>query len=269
MNKQLKGFINLQKKITNSLNGNNNHNEIDLLSVFYELKTLIEDKNQFLTSYTFSSDKKEQLFFKKHMKELYANYWFYSELSKIYISLPIMAHEVKPYFLEKVTSLTKFKEQYLLEYAKYCGNGYENDTEIYQKNVWKTHFDSPIPSFMDKQYPHLFPAYFLALERLSTFLLDRINTITTQEETQTNSAITWAGNKTDFATLVYGLHLTNTLGGNKISVQKIADCLSPVFNLQLNSSVSKTISDAKQRKSPKSTIFNEMQTKFEEFCNNQ
>lgn len=267
MNRILKSFILKKNKVLENAQAEKNYNDKAFGSAFCDLSIIISEINQFLHTYEFSTQKKEVAFFKNHMTKLYSEYWFYGELYKLYLRKPFHPDQFQSYFIESGKEYNKYKEKYFFEYAKYCSTLYTYDTDIYKKNIWITKEKNIIYKFMDKDHPHLIPSYMIALDKLTSFLQNKV--VTTALPSTNITSINWQKSKTDLTILVYGLSLTNCFGDKKVSIQTIATILSKSFNIDLGNNISKTISEVKQRKSLQKTILTEMQAKFEEFCNNQ
>lgn len=264
MDRKLKKLLRTQKNIVTALEKNTEYTDRFFAKAYYQIKELIIELNSFLVAYTFDDLRKEQAFFKNQMTNLYADYWYCSELYHLHIQKPIWTEFFQQFFIDSSKKYKNYKTKYADEYAKYCSDAYKQENQIYLKAKWITPKSVHIPSFMDSEHKELFPSYMQALERLLNFFKQMINSTATIPFS--NSMLTWNKSKSDLVILGLALKHSDAFGKDSVSTQRIVGSLSKFFNIEINN-LQKVITDIKNRKNPENNILLNMTTNFNEYIN--
>lgn len=264
MNKKFTLFLETQKNVMDTVKNNTEYTDKFFAKGYYQINELITEINAFLVVYEFESDEIEQLFFKNEMTNLYADYWCCLELYRLYIHKPMWPEHFQQFFIDSSKKYKNYKEQYAHEYAKYCSNAYQKEVDMFLKSTWIGTEPVPISTFMDSEYKHLYPSYMQALERLITFFEQQV--LSTSNTPTLSSELTWHGTKSDLVILGYALKLSNCLGNNPLSNQRIVSALAKFFNIEINNP-QKVIADVKNRKNPENNILTDMTLKFKDYIN--
>lgn len=257
MNKIIKRCLKHQKNINDSFETEKKYNSKVFTKASRQLENLITELNSSLILSESEPSKKELYFFEKHMKNLYSDYYFYNELSKLYIFTPLIPNLKQEYFISSTNKYQQYIWNFFAQYSKYCNN----EIEIFTKETWTTIKTFPC-DFMDSNNPQLFPSYFRAIERLLHFFEYKINSI--YKTPLNESELVWQKSKSELATLIYALALTNCFGTKKIAYQQIANVFSKTFNIEITN-ISKIIAETKNRKNIDDNILSDMALKFKDY----
>lgn len=259
MDKEFKLFLKTQKNIMNTVKNNTEYNDKFFAKAYYQINNLITELNVFLVNYNFDNPKKEQLFFKNQMTNLYSDYWCCLELYRLYIHKPMWSEHFQQFFIDSSKKYKNYKAEYAFEYAKYCSNAYQKESDIYLKSTWITSEQADIPAFMDSAHKHLYPSYMMSLDRLITFFEQKV--ISTSNVPIISSDLTWNKSKADLVILAYALKLSECFGNNTVSNQRIITTLCKVFNIEI-SNPQKIMTDVKNRKNPEVNILSDLTANF-------
>ena len=240
------------KKIENS--------DLNILKKSLEASLVLGDAFQrlrdFITNYTFKSDAEEIEFFKVIKPRLYHRLIYYRKVYNIEMNRPVGVDSQKAYLIDEIKAINRYNNKHSdvtfyyrsgmthLDSLYYLRN--RNDTALYLESF---HYERD-PKFSTNADFKV--AKLLANELLSTYLKGELEALEYVKTAPINPLpsvrLTWQDSKTDLTELIYLLDSKRSFGN--VPLSQLAAYIANVFNIQLDTNLSRTFCDMKLRNNP-------------------
>lgn len=240
------------KKIENS--------DLNILKKSLEASLVLGDAFQrlrdFITNYTFKSDAEEIEFFKVIKPRLYHRLIYYRKVYNIEMNRPVGVDSQKAYLIDEIKAINRYNNKHS-DFVRYYRSGMthldslyylrnRNDTALYLESF---HYERD-PKFSTNADFKV--AKLLANELLSTYLKGELEALEYVKTAPINSLpsvrLTWHDSKTDLTELIYLLDSKRSFGN--VPLSQLAAYIANVFNIQLDTNLSRTFCDMKLRNNP-------------------
>lgn len=221
-----------------------------LADAFKQLKT-------FILPYTFTSEEEEILFFKEIKPRLCFRLIYYRKVYNIEMNRPTGVEMQREYLCDVLNDINKYNGK-RLDFIRYYRSG-------------STHLDSlfflrgkaDTEQYLETFYYELDPDFttncdfkvtkILANDMLSTYLMHEIellnnNGVKTRSSNFPATKKTWMGSKAELQEQIFSWDSAGAFGD--IPLTQLYDYIQNVFNVQLDSNLSRTLSDLKIRNTP-------------------
>lgn len=240
------------KKIENS--------DLNILKKSLEASLVLGDAFQrlrdFITNYTFKSDAEEIEFFKVIKPRLYHRLIYYRKVYNIEMNRPVGVDSQKAYLIDEIKAINRYNNKHS-DFVRYYRSGMthldslyylrnRNDTALYLESF---HYERD-PKFSTNADFKV--AKLLANELLSTYLKGELEALEYVKTAPINPLpsvrLTWQDSKTDLTELIYLLDSKRSFGN--VPLSQLAAYIANVFNIQLDTNLSRTFCDMKLRNNP-------------------
>ena len=240
------------KKIENS--------DLNILKKSLEASLVLGDAFQrlrdFITNYTFKSDAEEIEFFKVIKPRLYHRLIYYRKVYNIEMNRPVGVDSQKAYLIDEIKAINRYNNKHS-DFTFYYRSGMthldslyylrnRNDTALYLESF---HYERD-PKFSTNADFKV--AKLLANELLSTYLKGELEALEYVKTAPINPLpsvrLTWQDSKTDLTELIYLLDSKRSFGN--VPLSQLAAYIANVFNIQLDTNLSRTFCDMKLRNNP-------------------
>lgn len=240
------------KKIENS--------DLNILKKSLEASLVLGDAFQrlrdFITNYTFKSDAEEIEFFKVIKPRLYHRLIYYRKVYNIEMNRPVGVDSQKAYLIDEIKAINRYNNKHS-DFVRYYRSGMthldslyylrnRNDTALYLESF---HYERD-PKFSTNADFKV--AKLLVNELLSTYLKGELEALEYVKTAPINSLpsvrLTWQDSKTDLTELIYLLDSKRSFGN--VPLSQLAAYIANVFNIQLDTNLSRTFCDMKLRNNP-------------------
>ena len=240
------------KKIENS--------DLNILKKSLEASLVLGDAFQrlrdFITNYTFKSDAEEIEFFKVTKPRLYHRLIYYRKVYNIEMNRPVGVDSQKAYLIDEIKAINRYNNKHS-DFTFYYRSGMthldslyylrnRNDTALYLESF---HYERD-PKFSTNADFKV--AKLLANELLSTYLKGELEALEYVKTAPINPLpsvrLTWQDSKTDLTELIYLLDSKRSFGN--VPLSQLAAYIANVFNIQLDTNLSRTFCDMKLRNNP-------------------
>lgn len=256
----MKGFADkLEKEIDNRLKAIEKSN-LNVLKKSLEASLVLGDAFQrlrdFITNYTFKSEAEEIEFFKVIKPRLYHCLIYYRKVYNIEMNRPVGVESQKAYLIDEIKAINRYNNKHS-DFVRYYRSGMthldslyylrnRNDTALYLESF---HYERD-PKFSTNADFKV--AKLLANELLSTYLKGELEALEYVKTAPINSLpsvrLTWQDSKTDLTELIYLLDSKRSFGN--VPLSQLAAYIANVFNIQLDTNLSRTFCDMKLRNNP-------------------
>lgn len=256
----MKIFISaLEKEITGRLK-KIELSDLNILKKSLEASLVLGDAFQrlrdFITNYTFKSDAEEIEFFKVIKPRLYHRLIYYRKVYNIEMNRPVGVDSQKAYLIDEIKAINRYNNKHS-DFVRYYRSGMthldslyylrnRNDTALYLESF---HYERD-PKFSTNADFKV--AKLLANELLSTYLKGELEALEYVKTAPINSLpsvrLTWQDSKTDLTELIYLLDSKRSFGN--VPLSQLAVYIANVFNIQLDTNLSRTFCDMKLRNNP-------------------
>lgn len=240
------------KKIENS--------DLNILKKSLEASLVLGDTFQrlrdFITNYTFKSEAEEIEFFKTIKPRLYHRLIYYRKVYNIEMNRPVGVESQKAYLIDEIKAINRYNNKHS-DFVRYYRSGMthldslyylrnRNDTALYLESF---HYERD-PKFSTNADFKV--AKLLANELLSTYLKGELEALeyvkTASDDSLPSVRLTWQDSKTDLTELIYLLDSKRSFGN--VPLSQLAAYIANVFNIQLDTNLSRTFCDMKLRNNP-------------------
>ena len=210
----------------------------------------------FITNYTFKSDAEEIEFFKVIKPRLYHRLIYYRKVYNIEMNRPVGVDSQKAYLIDEIKAINRYNTK-RSDFVRYYRSGLTHldslyylrgriDTALYLESF---HYERD-PMFSTNADFKV--AKLLANELLSAYLKGELEALEYVKTASTNSLpsvrLTWQDSKTDLTELIYLLDSKRSFGN--VPLSQLAAYIAKVFNIQLDTNLSRTFCDMKLRNNP-------------------
>lgn len=256
----MKGFADkLEKEIDNRLKAIEKSN-LNVLKKSLEASLVLGDAFQrlrdFITNYTFKSEAEEIEFFKVIKPRLYHRLIYYRKVYNIEMNRPVGVESQKAYLIDEIKAINRYNTK-RSDFVRYYRSGLTHldslyylrgriDTALYLESF---HYERD-PMFSTNADFKV--AKLLANELLSAYLKGELEALEYVKTASTDSLpsvrLTWQDSKTDLTELIYLLDSKRSFGN--VPLSQLAAYIANVFNIQLDTNLSRTFCDMKLRNNP-------------------
>ena len=242
----------LLKKIENS--------DLNILKKSLEASLVLGDTFQrlrnFISTYTFKNEAEEIEFFKTIKPRLYHRLIYYRKVYNIEMNRPVGVESQKAYLIDEIKAINRYNNKHS-DFVRYYRSGMthldslyylrnRNDTALYLESF---HYERD-PKFSTNADFKV--AKLLANELLSTYLKGELEALeyvkTASDDSLPSVRLTWQDSKTDLTELIYLLDSKRSFGN--VPLSQLAAYIANVFNIQLDTNLSRTFCDMKLRNNP-------------------
>ena len=256
----MKGFADkLEKEIDNRLKAIEKSN-LNVLKKSLEASLVLGDAFQrlrdFITNYTFKSEAEEIEFFKVIKPRLYHCLIYYRKVYNIEMNRPVGVESQKAYLIDEIKAINRYNNKHS-DFVRYYRSGITHldslyylrgrtDTALYLESI---HYERD-PKFSTNADFKV--AKLLANELLSAYLKGELEALEYVKTASTDSLpsvrLTWQDSKTDLTELIYLLDSKRSFGN--VPLSQLAAYIANVFNIHLDTNLSRTFCDMKLRNNP-------------------
>lgn len=221
-----------------------------LADAFKQLKT-------FILPYTFTSEEEEILFFKEIKPRLCFRLIYYRKVYNIEMNRPTGVEMQREYLCDVLNDINKYNGKRLDFIRYYRSSSTHLDSLFFLRGKADTE------QYLETFYYELDPdfttncdfkvAKILANDMLSTYLMHEIellnnNGVKTRSSNFPATKKTWMGSKAELQEQIFSWDSAGAFGD--IPLTQLYDYIQNVFNVQLDSNLSRTLSDLKIRNTP-------------------
>ncbi|SBW05556.1 conserved hypothetical protein [uncultured Dysgonomonas sp.] len=221
-----------------------------LVDVFNQLKA-------FIISYNFRDEEEEIYFFKETKPRLCSRLIFYRKVYNIEMNRPIGVEKQREYLCELLNDINKYNGK-RLDFIRYYRSGSSHldgfyflrdkkDIEQYLETFYYE-FDPQFSTNCDFKV-----AKILANDMLSAYLMHEIELLNDNRFKTSSFGFpatkkTWMGSKAELQEQIFSWDSAGTFGD--VPLTQLYDYIQNVFNIQLDSNLSRTFGDLKIRNTP-------------------
>ena len=221
-----------------------------LADAFNRLKT-------FILSYTFNDEEEEIMFFKEIKPKLCYRLIYYRKVYNIEMNRPAGVEKQKEYLCEKLDDINKYNSK-RLDFIRYYRSGSTHLDSLYFLRG-KTDPEQYLETFyyeLDSNFStncDFKVAKILANDLLSAYLMHEIellndNKMSTYPLGFPTTKKTWKGSKAELQEQIFSWDSAGMFGD--VPLTQLFDYIQNVFNIELDSNISRTFSDLKIRNTP-------------------
>lgn len=256
----MKSFIStLEKEISGRLKKLES-SDLNVLKKSLEASLVLGDAFQrlreFIAGYTFRTEAEEIEFFKVVKPRLYHRLIYYRKVYNIEMNRPVGVDSQKAYLIDEIKAINRYNNKHS-DFVRYYRSGMthldslyylrnRNDTALYLESF---HYERD-PKFSTNADFKV--AKLLANELLSAYLKGELEALEYVKTASTDSLpsvrLTWQDSKTDLTELIYLLDSKRSFGN--VPLTQLAVYIANVFNIQLDTNLSRTFCDMKLRNNP-------------------
>lgn len=256
----MKVFVsNLEKEITGRLK-KIELSDLNILKKSLEASLVLGDAFQqlreFIDSHIFNNEAEEIEFFKVIKPRLYHRLLYYRKVYNIEMNRPVGVDSQKAYLIDEIKAINRYNTKHS-DFVRYYRSGMTHlDSLYYLRN--RTDVSLYLESFHYERDPKFSTnadfkvAKLLANELLSAYLKGELEALEYVKTASTDSLppvrLTWQDSKTDLTELIYMLDSKHSFGN--VPLTQLAAYITNVFNIQLDTNLSRTFCDMKLRNNP-------------------
>lgn len=234
--------------------------DLNILKKSLEASLVLGDAFQrlrdFITNYTFKSEAEEIEFFKVIKPRLYHRLIYYRKVYNIEMNRPVGVESQKAYLIDEIKAINRYNTK-RSDFVRYYRSGLTHLDSLY---YLRGRIDTALylESFHYKRDPMFSTnadfkvAKLLANELLSAYLKGELEALEYVKTASTDSLssvrLTWQDSKTDLTELIYLLDSKRSFGN--VPLSQLAAYIAKVFNIQLDTNLSRTFCDMKLRNNP-------------------
>ena len=234
--------------------------DLNILKKSLEASLVLGDAFQqlrnFISTYTFKNEAEEIEFFKIIKPRLYHRLIYYRKVYNIEMNRPVGVESQKAYLIDEIKAINRYNTK-RSDFVRYYRSGLTHldslyylrgriDTALYLESF---HYERD-PMFSTNADFKV--AKLLANELLSAYLKGELEALEYVKTASTDSLpsvrLTWQDSKTDLTELIYLLDSKRSFGN--VPLSQLAAYIAKVFNIQLDTNLSRTFCDMKLRNNP-------------------
>jgi len=251
----------LQKEIqkeTDRIERSEDNNIKKSLEVSHVLGEAFDRLKDFIISYEFKSEEEEIEFFKEIKPRLFCKLIYYRKIYNIEMMRPVASVEAQKAHLEdELDALNKYTIK-RLDFIRYYRSGAthldrlyflrgQTDTEQYLETFYYE-LDPDFSTNCDFKVARI-----LANDMLSAYLMSELEKLEYEHrrcgaQPFPETRLTWQGSKTDLIEYIYAFDSAGCFGN--VPLTQVASYFENVFNVRLDSNLSRAFSDMKIRSNP-------------------
>ncbi len=219
---------------------------------------LIEKLRMFISNYQFENTGEEIQFFKIIKPKFFTELFYTQNIFKIVSNLPVgLSEDKNEYFITELSGIQKYIESNK-DFLLYYRSGSCLFDEIYfvrkPPDLWLSltaaeYGDQIFTTVYDNKLAKL-----LAYNRLSTFLINSINSVYPKGA---EHPITWTGSKAALIELLYALQTNGSCNNGAIDVKELASHFENIFNVKLGNFY-RTFQEIRIRKMSRTTFLDQL-----------
>lgn len=233
--------------------------EVEIISKSLSVSLLLEKVfiklKKFILSYEFKSESEEIEFFKEIKPRIFCRLIYYRKVYNIEMNRPLSGPDsVKIYLNQELDNIQDYNHKRLDFYRYYRSGATHLDRVYFLRNVSRD-----VGQYTDSFYFERDPMFstfgdfrvakILAGDMLNQYLLNELSKLEMCKiEAQSDIRLMWLNSKTDLCELIFALHAKGTFGD--IPLTRLANYFQRVFNIEVNSNLSRTFSDMSLRNDP-------------------
>lgn len=236
------------------------HSNLNVLKKCLEASLVLGDAFQrlrdFITNYTFKSEAEEIEFFKVVKPRLYHRLIYYRKVYNIEMNRPVGVESQKAYLIDEIKAINRYNNKHS-DFVRYYRSGMthldslyylrnRNDAALYLESF---HYERD-PKFSTNADFKV--AKLLANELLSAYLKGELEALeyvkTASDDSLPAVRLTWQDSKTDLTEQIYLLDSKRSFGN--VPLTQLAAYIANVFNVHLDTNLSRTFCDMKLRNNP-------------------
>ena len=234
--------------------------DLNILKKSLEASLVLGDAFQqlrnFISTSTFKNEAEEIEFFKIIKPRLYHRLIYYRKVYNIEMNRPVGVESQKAYLIDEIKAINRYNTK-RSDFVRYYRSGLTHldslyylrgriDTALYLESF---HYERD-PMFSTNADFKV--AKLLANELLSAYLKGELEALEYVKTASTDSLpsvrLTWQDSKTDLTELIYLLDSKRSFGN--VPLSQLAAYIAKVFNIQLDTNLSRTFCDMKLRNNP-------------------
>ena len=225
------------------------------LNASHILGEAFDKLKEFIVSYQFKGEEEEIAFFKEIKPKMFCHLIYYRKVYNIELDRPAASIELQKSYL---SNQLEYIDRYLsrrLDFLRYYRTGATYLDALYflrgqsdNEQYLETFYYELDPEFSTNR--DLTVAKILANDMLSAYLMSELEILEYKSAKHTGGSfpatkLTWQATKTDLYELLYALDSKNVFGN--VPLTQLADYIQSVFNIELDSNMSRTFCDMKIR----------------------
>lgn len=235
--------------------------DLNILKKSLEASLILGDAFQrlrnFVATYTFKNEAEEIDFFKTVKPRLYHRLIYYRKVYNIEMNRPVGIESQNAYLRDEIKAINRYNAK-RSDFVRYYRSGMTHMDSIYYLRG-RADTTLYLESFHYERDPKFSTnadfkvAKLLANEMLFTYLKGELEALeyakyNTPNDSLPSVRLTWQDSKTDLTELIYLLDSKHSLGN--VPLTQLASYIANVFNIQLDTNLSRTFCDMKLRNNP-------------------
>lgn len=235
-----------------------NKREVDVLRKAKEVTFLLENAfdrlRTFIQNYEFKDENEEIFFFKEIKPTLFSNLIYYSKVYNIEINRPTGGDtEIKDYLENELCRIKDFFDRNKTIYRYFRSGDTDKDHLFFLRGkldctIYRESFsferDPKFSTCCDYKV-----AKIIANEKVEAFILEQLGSQNgLLNKTEPKRRLTWTIKKVFLIELIYLLHWAGAFNYGKATLKEIAAYFEMIFNIDLGTSLSRTLIDIRARK---------------------
>lgn len=252
--------------------------DLNILKKSLEVSLVLDDAFQrmrdFVATYTFKNEAEEIRFFKEIKPRLFYRLLYYRKVYNIEMNRPVGVDSQRAYLNDELIAINRYNNK-RSDFIHYYRSGLTHLDSLYYLRG-RTDTALYLESFHYERDPKFSTnadfkvAKLLANEMLSVYLKGELEALEyvrykISDDSLPAVRLTWQDSKTDLTELIYMLDSKHSFGN--VPLTQLAAYIANVFNIQLDTNLSRTFCDMKLRNNPtpwidkaKQTLLQRMQT---------
>lgn len=222
------------------------------------MESMFERLKEFIIDYRFHDELEEIFFFKEVKPHLFSRLIYHSKIYNIELNRPAGAHDaIHTYFNRALAEVQDYRTK-RLGFYRYYRSGATHLDRMYFLRGSKCNINEYLDGFAFERDP-LFStagdftvAKILAGDMLQSYLLAEISTLEQprcpDDTLFPKVRLTWQDTKTELYEQLFAWHAKGSFG--KIPFTRLTSYIQKVFNIELNSNLTRTFAELKLRDCP-------------------
>lgn len=235
--------------------------DLNILKKSLEASLILGDAFQrlrnFVATYAFKNEAEEIRFFKEIKPRLFYRLLYYRKVYNIEMNRPVGVDSQRIYLIDEIKAINRYNSKHS-DFVRYYRSGMTHLDSLY---YLRGRIDTALylESFYHERDPKFSTnadfkvAKLLANEMLSVYLKGELEALEyvrhkTSDDSLPAVRLTWQDSKTDLTELIYMLDSKRSFGN--VPLTQLAAYIANVFNIQLDTNLSRTFCDMKLRNNP-------------------
>ncbi len=258
-------MINFIKKLQTEIQGNIDsleRSDLNIIKKSLEASRILDDASdrlrEFLISYDFPNEDEEIEFFKEIKPRIFCKQIYYRKIYNIEMGRPPGSIDAQKEHLEnELVAINKYTNK-RLDFIRYYRSGATYlDRQYFLRGQMDTEqYLESFHSYLDPKFStngDFKIARIMANDMLSAYLMGELESL--QYETRRcgiepfpEARLTWQASKSDLIEMIYAFDSKSCFGN--VPLTQVASYFENVFNIRLDSNLSRAFSDMKTRQNP-------------------